>query len=184
MGHEQIIYAHTHQQIAACNETHHVDERLCRRLMQTRSHPALDGQISIVTPAYLPEQGSVLHSTSDKFPRLVPFGSMTCRAPGQQLYCTKDPRVSARALTEEIGVGPLAYLLKNRFYLGQGRLSGRGASRRAPRRKTGRLHHSKFGGGEKGPQRWGQLPSPAGLGESQSRVPGLRFNCSALGRSA
>ncbi|MFL5093817.1 MAG: Crp/Fnr family transcriptional regulator [Xanthobacteraceae bacterium] len=35
MGHEQIIYAHT-QQIAACNATHHVDERLCRWLMQTR----------------------------------------------------------------------------------------------------------------------------------------------------
>jgi CRP-like cAMP-binding protein len=35
MGHEQMIYAQT-QQIAACNATHHVDERLCRRLMQTR----------------------------------------------------------------------------------------------------------------------------------------------------
>jgi CRP-like cAMP-binding protein len=35
MRHEQMIYAHT-QQIAACNATHHVDERLCRWLMQTR----------------------------------------------------------------------------------------------------------------------------------------------------
>jgi CRP-like cAMP-binding protein len=35
MAHEQIIYAHT-QQVAACNATHHVDERLSRWLMQTR----------------------------------------------------------------------------------------------------------------------------------------------------
>jgi CRP-like cAMP-binding protein len=35
MRHEQMIYAHM-QQVAACNATHHIDERLCRWLMQTR----------------------------------------------------------------------------------------------------------------------------------------------------
>jgi CRP-like cAMP-binding protein len=35
MRHEQMIYAHT-QQIAACNATHQLEERLCRWLMQTR----------------------------------------------------------------------------------------------------------------------------------------------------
>jgi CRP-like cAMP-binding protein len=35
MRHEQIIYAHA-QQIAACNATHQLEERLCRWLMQTR----------------------------------------------------------------------------------------------------------------------------------------------------
>jgi CRP-like cAMP-binding protein len=35
MHHEQMIYAHT-QQVAACNATHQLDERLCRWLMQTR----------------------------------------------------------------------------------------------------------------------------------------------------
>jgi CRP-like cAMP-binding protein len=35
MAHEQMIYAHA-QQVAACNATHHLDERLCRWLMQTR----------------------------------------------------------------------------------------------------------------------------------------------------
>jgi len=35
MGHEQMIYAHA-QQIVACNAIHHLEERLCRWLMQTR----------------------------------------------------------------------------------------------------------------------------------------------------
>jgi CRP-like cAMP-binding protein len=35
MSHEQMIYAHV-QQIAACNATHNLEERLCRWLMQTR----------------------------------------------------------------------------------------------------------------------------------------------------
>jgi CRP-like cAMP-binding protein len=35
MRNEQIIYAHT-QQIAACNATHGIEERLCRWLLQTR----------------------------------------------------------------------------------------------------------------------------------------------------
>jgi len=35
MSHEQMIYAQT-QQIVACNAMHHLEERLCRWLMQTR----------------------------------------------------------------------------------------------------------------------------------------------------
>jgi hypothetical protein len=35
MTHELIIHAHA-QQVAACNATHHLEERLCRWLMQTR----------------------------------------------------------------------------------------------------------------------------------------------------